>query len=131
MASCFKLEIEARLLQFNQTQADGMNVGPMRRFQGVCFAHLRETLVSYWEEYDDEQLQTIVNEGIERGIALGLVTQLQLLVFVELFSFLGPEFGNSKLDRPAVSMLHNPTFTDEWPKYRIAIIKAAPHRENQ
>ena len=112
------------MLKISQSQWNSFAQTSQQRFHQICFDHLRDQLADYWQHASDEQLLSIIDTGVDRGRKLGFETEEQLIKFIELFSFCGPEFGELDTDRPALALLFNPDLRADWPKFRSLIISA-------
>src|SRR4051794_30394633 len=77
------------------------------QFESNALQHLRRDLAEQTKAYTDEQLRTRVNDCIPRAAAYGLMSQKQLMCFVDVSFLLGEHFDADPQHRWSKELLES------------------------
>ena len=88
-------------------QKDAFAESAQRQFERTAVEHLRKEMTEQVKKFSDEQLRVWVREAIVRAQRFGLVTQRQIMCFLDSEVLLGKRFYESAQDAWADKVLRS------------------------
>lgn len=94
------------MLTIRNEQMLAFSAALQRQFELGTLAHLRKRFPEPREDRTDEQLLTMIGQGISKAARYGIVSQLDVTRFIEYMVLYGPEFDSQVAW--AREILHSP-----------------------
>ena len=84
------------MLVIRQAQVDALIDERLREFRSWMLRHLREHFAAQLQDKSDDDLRTLIDDGLCRARRFGLDRRTSLCSFIDLMVLFGPGFENKR-----------------------------------
>jgi len=94
------------MLTLRQEQIDALAKAAEKQFEDRVLAHLQRVWATECQAVGESRIRQSIREAIERGKALGFVSEYDLVRFIDLFYLLGRKFETNPRAQWAADILN-------------------------